>query len=255
MQKADGFKARKAATKLKVLQLYRLGHTQIEITSAMPKEPPSNIYRWIAQAVAKDSKIESEHQMSEKGREVGAVVKVDQTRDRVTLFLDDATIVEHQMALGVSFAMGTPAQVDRELFRQQVTNGGYVEPDFNLPLLMKLRLVDGLSLRKTKKKYFWVTKRKISVYMIRKLLTNMEVVWEDEEGQKALYRELKAQAKFEEDRRKLAQHIKNEVTSQRPSPFPRILLEGPIAKAIEASKNGPTEWVPLGSVPKSADDN
>lgn len=227
MRKFGAFQTRKNAARQKVLDLYRRGHTPAEIIAKFETEPRRNIYRWIAEARDQKPGFAREHLRERQSQEIEEPVPVGDNREQVTLFRDDQLNEVQQRGTGVYSATGDPSTWERQLFRQQVLRGCYVEPRFNFSLLQKLRLVDELSIRRTADEYFRITKRKISTYWVRKLLENVEVIWDTEADREWLARSMMGQALFEEQRRVLAKHIKEEPDEGGASRYARIFIEGP----------------------------
>ncbi len=207
MKQSGSGKRRPDQERSRAIQLYREGYSQYEVHQVMPSVPQSTLNRWIASERESDQTLEIAHVQGAQGRTVGVPLAVwERVAKRITVFSQDAVTGEVQRPPGVFAAAGDPAQIEEQLIEQMREAGEYVPPKYNLPLLVKLRCLDGLGFRRTAKDYASLTKRKISSSTVRRLLKNITVEAADPEGKRVMEAMFMEQAKGEEWMRKAMSH-------------------------------------------------
>lgn len=90
-----------------------------------------------------------------------------------------------------------------------------------------------------------MTKRRITVYRVRILLDNVKAIWKTEEERQRLAHYFYGQASFEEERRVLAKHIREEESAMASPPYARIFIEGPAGWLEEQRRMNSDAEVPI----------
>lgn len=129
------FRDRKEAARNKTIELFSLGYTPPEIVKMLKPEPRRNIYRWISEGEAQEPTLIAAHEIEAKTKTIGEPVNVGERREQVTMLREDQPGRSLHVMRGVYAATGDPSTWERQLFRQQVLQGDYIEPDFNFSLL------------------------------------------------------------------------------------------------------------------------
>ncbi len=222
VKKSGSGKQHHESKRLRAVQLYRNGYSEAEISSPL-SVPQSTLNRWIGAARQIDPQTEMEHLQGAQGRKVGErFVKWGPVAEQVTVFSQDEVTGKVTMGPGVLAAAGSKRRIEEELFRQQLASGQYVSPRYNLPLLMKLHLVDGFGYIQTAKEYFFATKRHVSPSTVRRLVKDMTVEWHDDEGKRAMADLFTGKAAYEEQLRNRAKMFTAQAAEeQQPKPSRR----------------------------------
>lgn len=201
-----------------VIRLYESGFTQAMIRKLEPRVTRSSCSRWLQHAIKHDPDIEVRHTLNATavlgGQKPTMLVPSGQ---ELTLFQNNQIPGKATRQLGVIPISGDESAIESEILRQQIQNEQYVEPRHNYNLVVKLRLVDKLSLRKSAAAYFAFTKRKISYSTVKRLTENTEIAWSDDEERKWMAEYLLGMAIDEERRGALAKKLASELNVDRGS--------------------------------------